>query len=76
MCPRLTRDDVSADNQDMKAEHLPTCEVCGEPCTEVHIDIRLPGPGSYSIKRDLCSKHWQDGQKTVDRDASRVRRIA
>ena len=53
----------------MKAEHLPPCEVCGELCTEVHIDIRLPGPGSYSIKRDLCPKHWQDGQKSSDRDS-------
>jgi hypothetical protein len=54
----------------MKAEHLPPCEVCGELCTEVHIDIRMPGPGSYSIRRDLCAKHWQDGQKTADRDSS------
>jgi hypothetical protein len=43
----------------MRDDRLPTCEVCGAPCPNAHIDIRLPGPNGSSIRHDLCDKHWQ-----------------
>jgi hypothetical protein len=52
----------------MNADRLPTCEVCGAPCPNAHIDIRKPGPNGSSIRHDLCDQHWHTSTASVDLD--------